>query len=298
MEPISPKIRVATIALTLFLALIFPILILELAAPERSDLSFVGVTHNATPTTTQIPTESPRPSTATALGSATAKPSATATLRISASLFEGAYIDGIAVLTGGRSMIRIILQGPIQGQYRMEAGSGILRPYECFIPETYVNRLYCYGPGIPRGASIVVRVYEGDTGTVPVFEATHLVGIFVPSSSPKSLSGGPAPTSTMTAAFALTPTLTSTPTDIPTYTLTPTQSPITNPSPTPTESPIPPTETTSPTDTPHPPTVFPNGDLGARPPAVAVALASLRTTNRLSGARYPSIGPLDRNPHV
>jgi len=298
MEPISPKVRATTIAVTLLLSLTAPIVILRLVTPDLPNPPFFGRTLNPPASATPSVTEAMETGTAT-VSVATVTLPATLTPRRSAGLFEGAYVDGVVDLPGGRSMIRIIIPRPVNGQYRMEDGFGILRPYECFVPEWYSNRLYCHGSRIARGATILVRVYQyDDQWSGLVFETQYYVRPIAPTSTPLPNGGatGPSPpqtptttptatrTPTRTATPSLTPSATPSPSPTPSLVPTPTPSltatetlpPTSTPSPTSTPTPEPPSETPTPTETPIPPTDTPSSNLDDAAPTSRKAFRTVR----------------------
>ncbi len=119
--------------------------------------------------------------------------------------FKGAYIHGVAQLEGGRSMIRLIVPRGVEGQF--EAVVMISQPleYDCFKPNNYEDRLYCYGPAIPFGWEAVIRVF--DTSEPPenreaVFEREFLVAGILPTPTDGR---GQAPTLNVLAAATLAP---------------------------------------------------------------------------------------------
>jgi hypothetical protein len=255
MVPVSPMVRAVTIAVTLLLALAAPVVILELAVPERPNPLFRGRPLSAMPSATQVMQEATQMTTATVDQTATVTPTAPATR---GDLFDGAYVEGVSPLAGDRSMVRIIVPLGVKGSY--VAIVAVWQPHEftCLLPEWYTDRLYCIGPRLPAGQRATLELFllgsDGDPGLL-VFETEFLVMEFLPTPQPTSGKVGPPPTLTPTATRTPTPTRTSTPVPTATSTIPPTATPTTPvPSATDTGTEIPP----PPSDTPVPPTPEPD----------------------------------------
>jgi hypothetical protein len=274
MVPVSPMVRAVTIAVTLLLALAAPVVILELAVPERPNPLFRGRPLSAMPSATQVMQEATQMTTATVDQTATVTPTAPATR---GDPFDGAYVEGVSPLAGDRSMVRIIVPLGVKGSYVAIVAVWQPQEFTCLLPEWYTDRLYCIGPRLPAGQRATLELFllgsDGDPGLL-VFETEFLVMEFLPTPQPTSGKVGPPPTLTPTATRTPTPTRTSTPVPTATATIPPTATPTTPvPSATDTATEVPPataTETSPPppTDTPEtepaptetlvPPTTPPN----------------------------------------
>ncbi|MEX0787511.1 MAG: hypothetical protein WD040_01805, partial [Anaerolineales bacterium] len=254
--PLSPKVMAATIAVTLLLALAAPFAILELAAPERPNPLFLGRPFSATPSATQVLPEATQMSTATS----TATLAATAT-RLDP--FAGAYVEGVSLMAFGRSMVRIVVPGGLEGSFTATVTAWTEKEFSCFIPPWYPDKLYCIGPALPAGSQAEIKVYkhlDGLSDLQLVFTATFYVLSVLPiptavdpGDPPPSLTPTSTPTSTPTRTPTRTPTPSATVTPTPTATATaipPTPSATVTPTLTATATAIPPT----PTDPPPTPT--------------------------------------------
>jgi len=90
------------------------------------------------------------------------------------------YIHGIVHLPGSRSMIRFVLTEGVSGTYEAIISDESDLKYQCFIPDGYNDRLYCYGPMLTNGRLATIKLFRiGDDSTEEevVYEETILISI-------------------------------------------------------------------------------------------------------------------------
>jgi len=90
------------------------------------------------------------------------------------------YLHGIVHLPGSRSMIRFVLTEGVSGTYEAIISDESDLKYQCFIPDGYNDRLYCYGPMLTNGRLATIKLFRiGDDSTEEevVYEETILISI-------------------------------------------------------------------------------------------------------------------------
>ena len=90
------------------------------------------------------------------------------------------YVHGIVHLPGNRSMIRFVLTEGVSGTYEAIISDDSDLKYQCFIPDGYNDRLYCYGPMLTNGRLATIKLFRiGDDSTEEevVYEETILISI-------------------------------------------------------------------------------------------------------------------------
>ena len=90
------------------------------------------------------------------------------------------YVHGIVHLPGNRSMIRFLITEGVSGTYEATISDESDLKYQCFIPDGYNDRLYCYGPMLTNGRLTTIKLFRiGDDSAEEevVYEETILISI-------------------------------------------------------------------------------------------------------------------------
>jgi hypothetical protein len=99
---------------------------------------------------------------------------------INGSDYSSTYVHEIVHLPGNRSMIRFVLTEGASGTYSATISDESDLRYQCFIPDGYDDRLYCYGPMLTNGKVATIKLFQIGDGSVEdevVYEETILISI-------------------------------------------------------------------------------------------------------------------------
>lgn len=140
------KYPILVVVLTIAGSIIVAILVVMETLPERMELGTILRTRTATPSPSQTP--KPLNASATAIPM-TVTPTMGPTVTdfpVPGADFSGAYVHGVAELEFGRSMIRLVVPAGVEGEYTATVTAENELAYQCFIPNGYSDRIYCFGP--------------------------------------------------------------------------------------------------------------------------------------------------------
>jgi len=245
------------VGLTFIGAFGLPLALLRLAGGQESIAEALGTL----PLMRILPTrQTSARAAATTTATPTPGPSAvppTGTSEVRFDPFEGAYVEGVSQLSGGRSMVRIVVPLGVHGEFAATVTVWQTQSYFCFIPAAYTDKLYCIGPALPIGQRATIEVFQlgTDPGLVePVFSAEFFVYVLLPTPRPPDDEAGPPQFPT------LTPTKTGTTVPSPTTIISATPTPPATVPPSATDSPTATDEPPLPTATTEEPTTAPPSD--------------------------------------